>query len=131
LNEKKKIGYQTTNNSKERGVDEIQEHLLGNRIFFSEFFFTNSTKLPEKSAIHPSEMIDELIQQLIGFESRWVEGNFGKGTKPKRIYSGKGSKKFDDIVMALIIGFLVHRECKIDKKYTLYKGMKEVDMFSN
>tara|TARA_A100001015_G_scaffold300677_1_gene386462 strand:- start:17 stop:253 length:237 start_codon:yes stop_codon:yes gene_type:complete len=60
-------------------------------------------------------MVQEFCQQLCGFESRWENGDYEKNRRPKKRYSGKGSKMFDDLVMALIINLLAHRRCRADK----------------
>lgn len=112
-NEKGEFGFRTDNNTKENGVDEINIYLNEKRIFFSEFFFTNSRK-PDSASLTPSEMVQEFCQQLCGFESRWENGDYEKNRRPKKRYSGKGSKMFDDLVMALIINLLAHRRCRAD-----------------
>jgi hypothetical protein len=114
MNDKGEFGFRTDNNTKENGVDEINIYLNEKRIFFSEFFFTNSRK-PDQTPLTPSDMIQEFCQQLCGFESRWENGEYEKNRKPKRRFTGKGSKMFDDLVMALIINLLAHRRCRADK----------------
>ncbi len=95
------FGLYTNAFLKSKMVDQFKLCLVRNTYAFAECFFTNSMKTPE-SPYKPDEIINELCSQLLNFEKRYLyKSDIEK--QPIVIFTGKGTNKCDDLVMAMLL----------------------------
>jgi len=92
---------------KQTMVDYGNEKIRNSKILFSNMLVTNSEHVSMKK-MTPEEITGELIKQLLSFEKRYEYG-LDNEKPPRIIFSGKGSNRFDDLVMAFLLNLQTRR----------------------
>ena len=99
----KKLGFRTTNKTKATGVQDVYHMLTMGSLILSDNFFTTS-KGEDGIELTSDEMLDFFCKQLINYEKKIIIKPGKKETTIK--YSGKGDRKFDDLVSSLLINVI-------------------------
>ncbi len=95
------FGIYTTPMLKGKMVDQFKLGLARDNFVFSKGFFTNSLKAGDVPYA-PDEIIMEFCTQLLNFEKRY-KYKTNNERQPDIIFTGKGTNKCDDLVMAMLL----------------------------